>query len=401
MAAALIAGHLTECSTYVTGGCYAGFKNFGDNCSDLGCPIAYIGADGSIELTMEQNKDGEVSFGTVASQLVYEIQGPLYYNSDIIAKMEGLKVRDIGPNRVLITGAKGLPAPATTKVGISAKAGYKAEFHYYITGLDVAEKVNMVRCQTEALAGPDLDKMLVLDFQVAGSVAEDPQSQDEATVDLRIFAQTRDASVLGANKFLVWCKQNILQSYPGCTPNTDLRQGVGRPYFDYFVTMLNQEHVKEEVHLPDGTVEIMPPPTRTSIYSSKQDSYDTTDPLPLDTWGPTTRAPLGYIVLGRSGDKSSDANTGFIARSDDEFDWMRSLLSLDKFKDLLAKDYTGKPIERFEMPGLRAVHFLLKDHLKGGCNSTAGFDAYGKNLAEYIRAKHVDIPTKFLDRGRI
>lgn len=48
-----------------------------------------------------------------------------------------------------------------------------------------------------------------------------------------------------------------------------------------------------------------------------------------------------------------------------------------------------------------AVHFLLKDHLDRGvaCNST--YDVLGKNLAEYLRAKHVQIPVKFLQRGRI
>lgn len=48
-----------------------------------------------------------------------------------------------------------------------------------------------------------------------------------------------------------------------------------------------------------------------------------------------------------------------------------------------------------------AVHFLLKDHLDRGvaCNST--YDVLGKNLAEYLRAKHVQIPKIFLDRGKI
>ena len=74
----MIAGHLTECSTYVTGGCYAGFKDLGEQCTDLGCPIASIDAQGDVELKLEDGKDGEISFGTIATQLVYEIQGPLY-----------------------------------------------------------------------------------------------------------------------------------------------------------------------------------------------------------------------------------------------------------------------------------------------------------------------------------
>jgi hypothetical protein len=48
-----------------------------------------------------------------------------------------------------------------------------------------------------------------------------------------------------------------------------------------------------------------------------------------------------------------------------------------------------------------AVHFLLKDHLDRGVASSSTYDVLGKNVAEYLRCKHVDIPQKFLDRGKI
>ena len=71
-------------------------------------------------------------------------------------------------------------------------------------------------------------------------------------------------------------------------------------------------------------------------------------------------------------------------------------------KDLLGDEYDGKKdIERFELPGLRAVHFLLKDHLDRGVSCTTSYDFLGKNAAEYIRSRHVDIPVKFLDRPKI
>jgi hypothetical protein len=48
-----------------------------------------------------------------------------------------------------------------------------------------------------------------------------------------------------------------------------------------------------------------------------------------------------------------------------------------------------------------AVHFLLKDHLDRGVASSSTYDVLGKNVAEYLRCKHVAIPNKFLERGRI
>ena len=47
------------------------------------------------------------------------------------------------------------------------------------------------------------------------------------------------------------------------------------------------------------------------------------------------------------------------------------------------------------------MHFLLKDHMDRGVASSSTYDVLGKNVAEYLRCKHVEIPNKFLERGRI
>jgi len=64
------------------------------------------------------------------------------------------------------------------------------------------------------------------------------------------------------------------------------------------------------------------------------------------------------------------------------------------------KDKGGK-IDRFEIPGIRAVHFLLRDHLDRGVNSSSSYDCLGKNVCEYLWYKKLDIPTLFSDRGKI
>jgi hypothetical protein len=70
-------------------------------------------------------------------------------------------------------------------------------------------------------------------------------------------------------------------------------------------------------------------------------------------------------------------------------------------KELLAEEYTGNRIERCEFPGLKAVHFLLKDHLDRGVSCTTSVDFLGKNCAEYLRARVIGVPLRFLARGRI
>lgn len=108
-------GHIIECSTYATGGYYSGFKDLGVNDLDMGYPIASIEETGETVITMEEGRDGLVTVATIASQLLYEIQGQLYYNSDVTASIEDIKLEQVGKNAVRVSGVKGLPAPPTTK----------------------------------------------------------------------------------------------------------------------------------------------------------------------------------------------------------------------------------------------------------------------------------------------
>lgn len=53
------------------------------------------------------------------------------------------------------------------------------------------------------------------------------------------------------------------------------------------------------------------------------------------------------------------------------------------------------------MSNLYAVHFLLHDHLDRGASCSSSYDLLGKNCAEYLRSKYVDLPNKFLNRGKL
>lgn len=119
LASALVAGHLIECASYVCGGYYSAFKDLlqAKKHFNVGFPIAHIEHTGETLLTKEVNTGGCITVGSVTSQLVYEIQGPLYYNSDVTAQLEGIRMEQVGEDQVRITGVKGLPPPPTAKVG--------------------------------------------------------------------------------------------------------------------------------------------------------------------------------------------------------------------------------------------------------------------------------------------
>jgi hypothetical protein len=172
-------------------------------------------------------------------------------------------------------------------------------------------------------------------------------------------------------------------------------------FYRYWVSLFPQDLADHKLHTFDGKEIKIPPPKVTKTYPRQQSSYESTSPLAADTFGETIRAPLGYVVHGRSGDKSSDCNVGFFARDDEEWDWLRSTLSVEKIKELLEDEYKGGKIDRFELPNVKAVHFLLRDHLDRGVNSSSSYDCLGKNVCEYLRVKQVDIPKRFLEKGKI
>lgn len=95
-----MAGHFIECSTYVTGGNFTGFKSLPGKSVDLSFPVIEIDPDGSFIVTKQIRGDGIVSVDTCKAQLLYEIQGPYYYNSDCVAELTNIKIEDAGKNRV-------------------------------------------------------------------------------------------------------------------------------------------------------------------------------------------------------------------------------------------------------------------------------------------------------------
>jgi hypothetical protein len=345
LAFAFVAGHMIECSTYVCGGNFSGFKDMegleGGGWTDIGYPIAEIGRRGEVIITKQKATGGIVNEDTCKAQLLYEIQGPWYFNSDVTAILDEIAFEQLSANRVALHGVKAGPPPPTTKVGITAHGGFQAEVHWFLVGLDIKEKARMLEMQIRKALG-DTSRFHVLRFTLNGTAAEDPVEQNAATVDFRVFAQAKEEKDIATNHFLRPIVDLIMCSYPGATFHLDLRQGMPKPVFEYFVTLLPQNDVEHVIHLHDERKLVIKPPSLTRTYPRQQPSQDSS--IPMKSFGETVKGPLGWLVQARSGDKGSNANVGFWVRHGDEYDWLRTLLSIENVKYLLAKEYNGKKI---------------------------------------------------------
>jgi len=100
LAGALIAGHLIECSAYVTGGNFAGFDAYDiDQFLQPGFPIAEVARDGSCVITKHPGTGGMVTVDTCRCQLLYELQGDVYLNSDVKAYIGDIAMEKVGEDR--------------------------------------------------------------------------------------------------------------------------------------------------------------------------------------------------------------------------------------------------------------------------------------------------------------
>jgi len=96
------------------------------------------------------------------------------------------------------------------------------------------------------------------------------------------------------------------------------------------------------------------------------------------------------IAHGRSGDKGNAANIGIIAYNDDEYEIIKKYVTAKKVKTHFKGICFGK-VERFELPNIRALNFLLHDTLGGGGTVSLKHDAQGKTLAAALLRMELEI----------
>jgi len=108
------------------------------------------------------------------------------------------------------------------------------------------------------------------------------------------------------------------------------------------------------------------------------------------------RVPLEVLAHGRSGDKGDASNVGLIAANDRIYAWLRDNLTAEVVKRLLGGIVKGE-VERFEVPNLRALNFILHDSLGGGGTASLLTDAQGKTHAQALLRCMIEVPESLLE----
>ena len=384
IAGAVVAGHVIECGAQATGGNYSFFTDIPD-LSYAGFPLAEIRADGSSVITKHPATGGQVSVGTVTAQLLYEITGARYANPDATARFDTISLSDDGPDRVLISGARGEPPPPTLKVSLNSIGGFRNSATFVLTGLDVDAKAALVRRQLEAALTV---RPAELDWTLARTDRPDADTEQTASALLTCAVRDPDKNTVG-RRFSAAAVELALASYPGfhttAPPSDAAVYGLFTPGY------VPAGEVSHTAVRADGSRVPIPPADETLALAPVTEPA-LPEPPPA---GPTRRLPLGTIAGARSGDKGGGANIGVWVRTDDQWRWLANTLSVDLLRELLP-EAGNLPVTRHQLPGIRAVNFVIEGILGKGVAYQARFDPQAKGLGEWLRSRHVDIPETIL-----
>ncbi len=109
------------------------------------------------------------------------------------------------------------------------------------------------------------------------------------------------------------------------------------------------------------------------------------------------KVKLLEICHARSGDKGDAANVGLIAREEQFYPLIRSKVTSASVKKHFKGICRGK-VERYELPNLWALNFLLHNTLGGGGTVSLKQDAQGKTLAAALLRMEIEVPPALMKK---
>ena len=388
LAGAVVAGHVIECGAQVTGGNYSFFTEV-PGMTRVGFPWVEIAEDGSSVVGKHDHTGGEVSIGTVTSQLLYEIASPTYLGPDVSARFDTIRLDQVAKDRVRISGTKGEAPPATLKVAMNEVGGYRKDLSVALTGLDIEAKARLVEDAFWAACPYRPEDFESVTTRLIRTDKPDPPTNEEAVALWRISLKDHDERKVG--RALADAAVEIaLATVPGFFM-VGASPSAGSPFGVYRPAVVPADLVPQYVVVSDGARTVV------DSVAPKGETHVTPEPGPLAKApaGETTRAPLGRIFGARSGDKGGNANVGIFARSDEAWAWLDQFLSVEEIRRLLPET-APLAIDRYRLPALRSLNFVIHDLLEEGVAASTRQDAQAKGLGEWLRSRIVEIPTSLL-----
>ncbi|MGB7104693.1 MAG: acyclic terpene utilization AtuA family protein, partial [Acidimicrobiales bacterium] len=279
--------------------------------------------------------------------------------------------------------------PPTLKVAMNEIGGYRKDLSVALTGLDVEEKARLVE-EAFWCACPfqpeDFDSVTA---KLIRTDKADSTTNEEAVATWRLTLKDHDERKVGravADAVVELALSTVPGFFiPGSGPSA------GSPYGVYRPTVVPSNLVPQYVTVLGGertALDSVAPSTPTHVVPDEGSLVEPPN-------GPTSVGALGQLFGTRSGDKGGNANLGIFARSDEAFAWLDDFLSVEQLRRLLPET-APLAIDRYRLPALRSLNFVIHGLLDEGVAASTRQDAQAKGLGEWLRSRYVEIPISLL-----
>jgi len=255
-----------------------------------------------------------------------------------------------------------------------------------ITGLDVEAKAEHAeRLLFDRLGGRA--QFEEADVRLLRYDRPDAPTNELGVAHLRVTVKDQDERKVG-RAFSDAIVELALAGYAGF--HTTAPPAGASAYGVYWPALIPARLVAEQVHLPDGRTMAVPsnendprPPATLQAVQAQ--------PGAEEPGGPQVAVPLGRLCGARSGDKGGNANVGLWAVSPAAYAWLWRHLTVEAFRELLT-EAAALEVDRYELPNLLALNFVVHGLLAPGVSATTRPDPQAKGLGEYLRSRLVTVP---------